>query len=362
MKRTEPSQKAKLQPPGWKLLAVALKLQSPLVVALLGHQRRGVDGGLDGLEVIRREDGDVGRVADQARAPPVRAVGVAEGLGEPAVGLVGDHDGVARAVADVGDLDDLALRAGDARRAADVHEEPLVLRDEVRRHAVAAGVVVEHAGAAGVAAVGHRDRAVVPAVAGVAGIAEADDLAVAGAPEGADGGAVGRAVLGQVDHQARVERVVDVALLVELRHRHELAEVLSDPAAARRRVAKLIGVAHREAAVDVVVVLHRQGELLEVVGALCPACGLAGRLHRRQQQGDQHADDGDDHEQLDQGEAATRGRRTLRYHRTFSLKYAEILHANAKGGRTGHRRSRLDRRMKRAAEPRSPPRSRHHCC
>jgi hypothetical protein len=49
--------------------------------------------------------------------------------------------------------------------------------------------------------------------------------------------------------------------------------------------------------------VHRHAELLEVVAALTAAGGLAGRLDRRQQQGDQHPDDGDHHQQLDQREA-----------------------------------------------------------
>src|SRR5262249_25103444 len=54
------------------------------------------------------------------------------------------------------------------------------------------------------------------------------------------------------------------------------------------------------------VVVHGQGELLEVVGAAHPVGGLAHLLHRRQQQADQHRDDGDDDEQLDEGEGAAR--------------------------------------------------------
>ena len=61
--------------------------------------------------------------------------------------------------------------------------------------------------------------------------------------------------------------------------------------------------ADREAVQGRVVVVQGDADLLEVVGALGPAGRLAGRLDGRQQQGDQHADDGDDHQQLDQGEA-----------------------------------------------------------
>jgi hypothetical protein len=47
------------------------------------------------------------------------------------------------------------------------------------------------------------------------------------------------------------------------------------------------------------VIQRGQADLLQVVGALGPAGGLPRGLHRRQQQRDQDADDGDDHQQLD---------------------------------------------------------------
>ena len=56
----------------------------------------------------------------------------------------------------------------------------------------------------------------------------------------------------------------------------------------------------------VVIAVGGQADLLEVVGALDPAGGLADLLHRRQQQADQDGDDGDDDQQLDQREAAPR--------------------------------------------------------
>ena len=67
------------------------------------------------------------------------------------------------------------------------------------------------------------------------------------------------------------------------------------------------GVVHpgREAADGIVVVVQRQADLLQVVGALHPIGGLAHLLHRRQQHADQDADDGDDHQQLDQGKSPT---------------------------------------------------------
>ena len=49
-----------------------------------------------------------------------------------------------------------------------------------------------------------------------------------------------------------------------------------------------------------VVLMHGQGQLFQVVLALQLACRLARRLDRRKQQRDQDADDRDHHEQLDQ--------------------------------------------------------------
>ena len=59
--------------------------------------------------------------------------------------------------------------------------------------------------------------------------------------------------------------------------------------------------AQRERRNGLVIVVHRQADLLEVVDALGPAGRLAGRLHGRQEQGDQHGDDGDHHQQLGSG-------------------------------------------------------------
>ena len=55
------------------------------------------------------------------------------------------------------------------------------------------------------------------------------------------------------------------------------------------------------------VVLERHADLDEVVEALRPPRGLAGRLHGREQQRDQHGDDRDHDQQLDQGEAGAAG-------------------------------------------------------
>jgi len=51
------------------------------------------------------------------------------------------------------------------------------------------------------------------------------------------------------------------------------------------------------------VVLHRQAELSQMACALGAPGGFAGRLDRRQQEGHQHADDPDHHQQLDDREA-----------------------------------------------------------
>src|SRR5205823_813451 len=82
----------------------------------------------------------------------------------------------------------------------------------------------------------------------------------------------------------------------------------------RRMAADAVQVSRREDEVLVVVVVDRQGELLEVVGALDASGGLPRRLDRRQQQGDQYRNDGDDDEQFDQREA-TRTKASIRIHR-----------------------------------------------
>ena len=64
-----------------------------------------------------------------------------------------------------------------------------------------------------------------------------------------------------------------------------------------------------ENAVGAVVGHQRQSQLLEIVAALRPPGGLPSGLNGRQQQRDQNADDGDDHQQLDQGKTASGPRR-----------------------------------------------------
>ena len=55
--------------------------------------------------------------------------------------------------------------------------------------------------------------------------------------------------------------------------------------------------------VGIMVIVQRHSLLFEIVAALRAPGGLAGRLDRRKQQGNQNANDGDDYQQLDQGES-----------------------------------------------------------
>jgi hypothetical protein len=49
--------------------------------------------------------------------------------------------------------------------------------------------------------------------------------------------------------------------------------------------------------------VHRQANLLQVVGALHLGGGGTNLLHRRQKQADEHGNDGNYHKQFDQGES-----------------------------------------------------------
>src|SRR5439155_21247642 len=67
----------------------------------------------------------------------------------------------------------------------------------------------------------------------------------------------------------------------------------------------------RKAVVRVFEVVQGQANLLKVVLALSAGGRLADLLHRRQQQPDEHGDDGDHNEQFDQGEPAAALGRTV---------------------------------------------------
>jgi len=84
-------------------------------------------------------------------------------------------------------------------------------------------------------------------------------------------------------------------------HRNKGALVFDQiPAEIRIRLQRT---ADGKCTVDVVVVHCGHGDLLQVVDALSPPGGLAGRLHGGQEQGDENRDDSDDDQQFDQGES-----------------------------------------------------------
>jgi hypothetical protein len=78
----------------------------------------------------------------------------------------------------------------------------------------------------------------------------------------------------------------------------------------------------RESTLDSMVIVQREADLPEMVLTLDAVAGFADFLDRRQQQGDQDADNGNHHQKLDEREAAPTiapgssryGHRYLRYH------------------------------------------------
>jgi hypothetical protein len=93
---------------------------------------------------------------------------------------------------------------------------------------------------------------------------------------------------------------VEEGALLEIRQQVELEGAKYADTFSRRIVPN----ARRQMPLRVVMMVGGQAELLYVVFALRNAGRLAGRLHRRQEQSDQDADDGDHDEQLDKREAA----------------------------------------------------------
>ena len=63
---------------------------------------------------------------------------------------------------------------------------------------------------------------------------------------------------------------------------------------------------------NVVIIMQRQTDLLEIVDALRTTRRLSGRLHGWQQQRDQNGDDRDHHQEFNQRETATPPRETGR--------------------------------------------------
>ena len=117
---------------------------------------------------------------------------------------------------------------------------------------------------------------------------------------------VGVSLVRSAWNSSLVESLAGVAqsLLLEIGH-----DVV-DPAARLLLAGAAVGIADVEMAPTVGgitsggvgVVIDRQGELLQVVLALNLASRLACRLNGRQQQGNENADDGDDHQQFNESE------------------------------------------------------------
>ncbi len=92
----------------------------------------------------------------------------------------------------------------------------------------------------------------------------------------------------------------------------QIRERLIDPAPRLARTRADVGVSHPRGApppggkspVRGFVIQHADGDLPEIVFALGESGRFARGLNRGEQQGDQHADDGDHHQQLNQREAA----------------------------------------------------------
>ncbi len=117
---------------------------------------------------------------------------------------------------------------------------------------------------AAVAAVGHRQRAAIECVGGRVGIAAGRRCAVARAPEQAQAGSADRRIGGVVHRDREIHRVVERALLEVLREPDQLAAGVGVAEAGVVLPAEALG----ERAIGALVVVHRQHDLLEVVGAL----------------------------------------------------------------------------------------------
>src|SRR5581483_7643916 len=195
--------------------------------------------------------------------------------------LLADHDRVRGAVADVGDGPPLVGRG--AGRAG----ERGPLADE---HALLADVA------------GERPAA---AVAGVV------------APGGA-GPAVGRRLAARravvdLDRRRgdlRVDRVVEHVRLLDVRGELVHPRPADPVVGVAARLGRTVGPGPREPHQRVVVVVQTEPDLLEVVHALAAGGRLPDLLDRGKEQADQDGDDGNDDQQLDQGEPPTSDGRT----------------------------------------------------
>ena len=148
------------------------------------------------------------------------------------------------------------------------------------------------------------------------GLGAEDEIRFARAEERADAGVLYRPpVLGEID---RAEAVVPGLLEVHLHSRGALLKIGKDAAMDRPRAvvareggARRMEHARRKGALGRLVVVRCQRELTDIVATGTPPRRLAGALHRRQEQADERADDGDHDEQLDEGKAGTNVVRAL---------------------------------------------------
>src|SRR5262249_17407591 len=110
-------------------------------------------------------------------------------------------------------------------------------------------------------------------------------------------------VLRSVDGKGPAVEVVE-RLLLDVRKEERRPAVSEAKAAVAVRA--LVNVGRWEGALGVMVAVHGQPELLQVVGALNAGCRRAHLLDGGYEQADEHGDDGDHHQQLDQREAVPR--------------------------------------------------------
>ena len=88
----------------------------------------------------------------------------------------------------------------------------------------------------------------------------------------------------------------------------------------RETVVVVSGRERRTRSVDIMVILYRQNDLLDVVGALHTARGLARRLYRWEKESNQYSDDCDDDKKFHEGESASfRAQTTSRVTNHFLL-------------------------------------------
>lgn len=116
-------------------------------------------------------------------------------------------------------------------------------------------------------------------------------------------------VLTGEDAQVLIELIVK-RLMFELRKNAGEETFIPKPGGTRRVIALKpnvwrVGCRRRQAAVNVLVIEHAEGKLLEIVGALGPAGCFTSGLHGRQYQSDKRTDDGYDDKKLDKREAAS---------------------------------------------------------